>query len=153
MIIGGPILYDIADVEDLYRWYRDLLPSLPDELSGWINVTQIPAAPPFPEHLWARKAGITVWCCSGPHDRADEALAEIRNFGDPLVVGLAPMPYSVLQTAFDALLPKGLVLEGRLLRADHRRRRRSKSSLWRDDPDAAVDHALVPHQRCGCPGA
>ncbi|HEY6813274.1 MAG TPA: FAD-binding oxidoreductase, partial [Propionibacteriaceae bacterium] len=26
VIIGGPILYDIADVEDLFGWYRDLLP-------------------------------------------------------------------------------------------------------------------------------
>ena len=34
--------------------------------------------------------------------------SEIRNFGDPLLVGLAPMPYSVLQSSFDALLPKGL---------------------------------------------
>jgi FAD/FMN-containing dehydrogenase len=35
-------------------------------------------------------------------------LAPIRDFGDPLLVGLAPMPYSVLQSAFDALLPTGL---------------------------------------------
>jgi hypothetical protein len=83
-------------------------PALPDELSGWIGVTQIPAAPPFPEHLWSRNACIIVCCYSGPHDRADEALAAIRDFGDPLLVGLAPMPHSVLQTAFDALIPKGL---------------------------------------------
>ena len=108
VIIGGPVLYDIADVEDLFRWYRDLLPTLPDDVSAWIGVTQIPAAPPFPEHLWSRNAGILVWCYSGPHDRADEALAPARNFGDPLFSGLAPMPYSVLQSAFDALLPKGL---------------------------------------------
>ena len=109
VIIGGPILYDIADVEDVFRWYRDLLPALPDDVSGWIGVTQIPAAAPFPEHLWSRKAVITTWCYSGPHDRADAALAAVRDFGDPVLVGLAPMPYSVLQTAFDALLPKGLL--------------------------------------------
>jgi hypothetical protein len=43
-----------------------------------------------------------------PHDRADAALAPIRDFGDPLFVGLAPVPYSVLQSAFDPLIPKGL---------------------------------------------
>jgi FAD/FMN-containing dehydrogenase len=32
----------------------------------------------------------------------------VREFGSPLVVGLQPMPYSVLQAAFDALVPKGL---------------------------------------------
>jgi hypothetical protein len=108
VIIGGPVLYDIADVEDVFRWYRDLLPALPDDVSAWIGVTHIPAAPPFPEHLWSRKAGIVMWCYSGPHHQADEALAPARDFGNPLLVGLAPMPYSVLQTAFDALLPPGL---------------------------------------------
>jgi FAD/FMN-containing dehydrogenase len=108
VIIGGPVLYDIADVEDLFRWYRDLLPSLPEDTNGWIGVAEIPAAPPFPEQLWSRKAGIIVWCYTGSHARADEALAQIRNFGDPLLVGLAPMPYWVLQSAFDPLLVKGL---------------------------------------------
>ena len=108
MIIGGPVLYDIADAEDLFKWYRDLLPTLPEELSGWIGVAEIPSAPPFPEHLWARKAGIITWCYTGSHARADEALAEIRNFGNPLFVGLAPMPYSALQASFDPLVPKGL---------------------------------------------
>ena len=65
VIIGGPVLYDIADVEDLFRWYRELLPALPDEVSGWIGVTVIPSGPPFPEHLWGRKAGIIVWSYTG----------------------------------------------------------------------------------------
>ena len=38
VIIGGPVLYDIADTEDVFRWYRDLLPVLPDEVSAWIGV-------------------------------------------------------------------------------------------------------------------
>jgi FAD/FMN-containing dehydrogenase len=108
VIIGGPVLYDIADIEDLFRWYRELLPALPNDVSGWIGAAVIPPGPPFPEHLWGRKAGIIVWCYTGPHAKADEVLAPIRNFGDPLLVGLSPMPFSVLQTAFDALLPTGL---------------------------------------------
>jgi FAD/FMN-containing dehydrogenase len=35
-------------------------------------------------------------------------LAAVREFGSPLVVGLQPMQYWVLQSAFDALVPKGL---------------------------------------------
>ena len=126
------MLYDIADVEDLFRWYRDLLPTLPDDVSAWIGVTQIAAAPPFPEHLWSRNAGIVVWCYSGPHDRADEALAPARDFGNPLLVGLAPMPYSVLQTAFDALIPKGL------------------QWYWKTDFfEQITDEAIAVHRRYG----
>ena len=107
-IIGGPVMYDLADVEDMLRWYRELIPSLPEDLNGWVGVTRVPAGPPFPEHLWSQVVGIIVWCYTGPHDRADAALAPIRDFGRTVLDGLAPMPYSVLQSAFDPLLPTGL---------------------------------------------
>jgi hypothetical protein len=108
MIIGGPVLYDLADAEAVMRWYRDLLPSLPEELSGWIGMITIPGGPPFPEELWGRKSCAIVWCYTGPHDRADEVLAPVREFGSPLLVGLQEMPYSALQGAFDPLFPAGM---------------------------------------------
>jgi hypothetical protein len=107
-IVGGPVLYDLADTAEVMRWYRDLLPALPEELSGWIGVLTIPPAPPFPEDLWGRKACGVVWCYTGPHDRADEVLAPVREFGSPLLVGIQPMPFNILQSAFDALYPAGL---------------------------------------------
>jgi FAD/FMN-containing dehydrogenase len=108
VVIAGPVLYDIADTEDVFRWYRDLLPALPEELNGWIGTMVIPSGPPFPETLWARKACGIVWCYTGSHERADEVLAPLREFGSPLLVGLQPMPFRVLQSAFDALYPAGL---------------------------------------------
>jgi FAD/FMN-containing dehydrogenase len=107
-IVGGPVLYDIADTPAVMRWYRAVLPSLPEELSGWFGLLTIPPAPPFPEHLWGRKACVIVWCYTGPHDRADEVLEPVRTFGTPLVVGIAPMPFTALQSAFDPLYPAGL---------------------------------------------
>ena len=107
-IIGGPVLYDIADTAAVMRWYRELVPTLPEELSGWIALLTIPPAPPFPEALWGRKACGIVWCYTGPHDQADQVLEPVRSYGSPLLVGLQPMPFTVLQSAFDALYPAGL---------------------------------------------
>jgi FAD/FMN-containing dehydrogenase len=107
-IIGGPVLYDLGDTAEVMRWYRELLPSLPEELSGFFALLTIPPAPPFPEELWNRKACGIIWCYTGPHARADEVLEPVKTFGAPLVAGLQPMPYSVLQSAFDALNPAGL---------------------------------------------
>ena len=107
-IIGGPVLYDIADTPEVMRWYRELLPSLPEELSGWIGLLTIPPAPPFPEALWGRKACGIVWCYTGSHDRADEVLEPVRSFGSPLLVGVQQMPFTALQSAFDPLYPAGL---------------------------------------------
>ena len=108
VIIGGPVLYDLADTGEVMRWYRELLPSLPEELSGWIALLTIPPAPPFPEELWGRKACGIVWCYTGPHDQADEILEPITAYGSPLLTGLHAMPFSMLQSAFDGLYPAGL---------------------------------------------
>lgn len=107
-IIGGPVLYDFADTAEVMRWYRELLPSLPEELSGWIGLITIPPAPPFPEDLWGRKSCAIIWCYTGDQDRADDVLEPIRSFGSPLLVGLHAMPFTALQSAFDALYPAGL---------------------------------------------
>jgi FAD/FMN-containing dehydrogenase len=107
-IIGGPVLYDFDDTAAVMRWYREILPSLPEELSGWIGLITIPPAAPFPEELWGRKSCAIIWCYTGSHADSQEVLAPITAFGSPLLVGMQPMPYTALQSAFDGLYPPGL---------------------------------------------
>ena len=107
-VIASPVLYDVADTADLMRWYREIQPSLPEELNGWCAVLTVPPAAPFPEALWLRKACAIIWCYTGPVERADEVLAPVRAFGSPLLDAIMPMPYPVLQGIFDGLYPPGL---------------------------------------------
>jgi FAD/FMN-containing dehydrogenase len=107
-VVAGPVLYDIADAGDVLRWYREVLPSLPEELDGWLGLLTIPPAPPFPEELWLRKACGIIWCYTGPPERADEVLGPVRGFGAPLLDAVMPMPFPVLQSIFDPLYPAGL---------------------------------------------
>lgn len=107
-IIGGPVLYGLDDTAEVMRWYRELLPTLPEELSGWLGLMTVPPVDSFPQDLWGRKVCAIVWCYIGEHARADSVLAPIRDFGAPLVVGLHSMPFNVLQSAFDGLYPAGL---------------------------------------------
>jgi FAD/FMN-containing dehydrogenase len=131
-VVAGPILYDVADTSDVLRWYREIQPSLPEELSGWFALLTIPPAPPFPEQLWLRKACAVVWCYTGPPERADETLAPVRGFGTPLLDGTQPMPFPVLQSMFDALYPAGLQWYWR-------------TDFFREIPDAAI----ATHQEFG----
>ncbi|EMY35895.1 oxidoreductase [Arthrobacter crystallopoietes BAB-32] len=108
VIIGGPVFYDLADTGDVMRWYREFLPAQPGELNGWIGVTRIPSVPVFPEELHDRKACVIVWCYTGPHTDAERVLAPVREFGNPLLVGLQNMPFSSLQSMFNPLLPAGM---------------------------------------------
>ena len=56
----------------------------------------------------------------------------MREFGSPLVMGLAPMPFSALQSAFDPLYPPGL------------------QWYWRSDVCTEItDAAIEVHRRFG----
>jgi FAD/FMN-containing dehydrogenase len=107
-IIGGFMLYDLADTANVMRWYRELLPALPEDLSGWLGTLTVPPVPAFPEHLWGQKVCGICWCYTGPHEKAEEVLEPIRAYGSPTFDGLQSMPFTALQTMFDALYPAGL---------------------------------------------
>ncbi len=131
-IFGGPVLYDIGDTGEVLRWYRDLLPTLPRELSGWFAVLTIPPAAPFPEELWGRKACAVVWCYTGDLSKSDEVFKPLTEFGSPILVGVHEMPFPMLQGAFDALYPAGL------------------QWYWRADFFREIsDEAIAAHERFG----
>jgi FAD/FMN-containing dehydrogenase len=107
-VVGGPVFYDLADTAAVFRWYRDIMPSLPEELGGFLATMTVPPESPFPEELWNRKVCAIVWCWIGSAGRADEVLAPLRAWGSPVLVGLTKMPFSVMQSMFDEGLPPGL---------------------------------------------
>jgi len=104
-VLAGPVLYDIGDAAEVLTWYRDFLPSLPDEVSGFFAFLSIPPGPPFPEELHLRKVCGVVWTQAGEEE--SEALREARSFGTPLLDGIAPVPLPAWNTAFDAVYPAG----------------------------------------------
>ena len=74
-VIAGPVFYDIADTEAVFRWYRELLPALPEELGGWIGTMVIEPDPALPEELWGPTVcGIVLWY-TGTSDKSDDVLA------------------------------------------------------------------------------
>jgi FAD/FMN-containing dehydrogenase len=125
-VVAGPVFYDIGDTPEVLRWYRELQPSLPEELNGWFALLTVPPGPPFPEHLWLRKVCAVVWSYTGPAERADEALAPVRAFGSPILDAIQPMPYPVLQGLFDPVYPPGLQWYWR-------------ADFFREIPDQAID--------------
>jgi hypothetical protein len=70
--------------------------------------------------------GAVFWCYTGPASEADAAFAPIRAFLPPLIDAVAEMPYPVLQSMFDPLVPPGLQWYW-------------KTHFVKDLPDAAID--------------
>ncbi|MFD9426649.1 MULTISPECIES: FAD-binding oxidoreductase [unclassified Streptomyces] len=101
-------LWPLDLMRDVLQWYREFLPLAPDELNGFFAVLTVPPGPPFPEEIHGQPMCGVVWCSTGDPAGLDEALAAVNEPGPPAFHFTTPMPYPVLQTMFDELIPKGL---------------------------------------------
>src|SRR5436189_1169431 len=108
MIYGGPMLYELSETAEVMKWYRELIPAAPDDLSGFFAFLTVPPAPPFPDHLHMKKMCGVIWAYAGPQEQAEETFKPIRTFRKPGLDFVGPLPQPALQTMFDALYPPGL---------------------------------------------
>jgi hypothetical protein len=107
-VFGGPTFWDIDQSVEVLSAYREFILAAPRELNGFFAYTSVPPAPPFPEELHGRKVCGIVWCYVGGEKEGAAAMAPLLDaVPEPLMHGVQPMPFPALQTAFDALLPKG----------------------------------------------
>ena len=106
-VIAGPLFWAIEDLEPSLQWYREWLPAQPEDVYAFYLTAEVPAGDPFPAELHGRKVCGLVWCCSGPQEQADAALAAARQAAEPIFELVGPMPYPMLQGLFDPLYPSG----------------------------------------------
>ena len=107
MVAAGPMLWPLEHAADVLRWYREFLPSAPEDLNGFFAFLTVPPGPPFPEELHLQKMCGVVWSWAGALEDADSALAEARSLPGIALDGVQPMPLPVLQGAFDEIYPAG----------------------------------------------
>jgi hypothetical protein len=102
------MFWSLDDAPAILRWYRDLVKSEPEDISGFFSCNCIPPVPPFPEELHGRKMCAIIWCCTGDFEKAAEVLQRLKEYRTPVIDGVGPMPFPTLQTMFDPILPTGL---------------------------------------------
>lgn len=106
-VVGGPTLWPLDQSEKVLAWYRDFIVAAPPQLNGFFAFLTVPPGPPFPEPLHLKKMCGVVWCYTGPENEAEAVFKPIREFGPPALYGIHPMPFPMLQSAFDGLYPPG----------------------------------------------
>jgi len=104
----GITFWPVEQTPDVLRWYRDFLPNAPEDLYGFFVVLIVPPGPPFPEEIHNKKMAGVVWCYTGDLDKLDDAVAPAKAVGSPAFHFTTPMPYPMLQSLFDPLIPAGL---------------------------------------------
>lgn len=105
-VVAGPTLWHIDRTEEILSWYREFLPTQPDELNGFFLFLTVPPVDPFPEHLRLKKMCGVVWCYAGPEDEALELYKPVRDL-EPDLDAIMDVPLPAFQSAFDALYTPG----------------------------------------------
>jgi FAD/FMN-containing dehydrogenase len=107
-VYGGPMFYELSETADVMKWYRDLIPSAPDDLNGFFAFLTVPPGPPFPEHLHMKKMCGIIWAYTGTLTKAEETFKPIRAFKKAALDLVGPLPQPALQSMFDGVYPPGL---------------------------------------------
>ncbi len=107
-VYAGPMLWELSEAKEIMKWYQHLITKAPKELNGFFAFLSVPPGPPFPEHLHLKKMCGIVWCYAGDLDRAEEVFRPIRNFKQPALDFVGPIPLPALQSMFDPILPTGM---------------------------------------------
>ncbi|MGW5866626.1 FAD-binding oxidoreductase [Streptomyces sp. NPDC055239] len=108
-VVAGPTFWPVEQGAEVLAAYRDFLPGLPRETTGFFMFGTVPPAPPFPESIHLRKICGVVWChTTEDTDAAAQAMAPLLDaLPDPLLHAVGEMPHPVLQSMFDGLYPPG----------------------------------------------
>jgi FAD/FMN-containing dehydrogenase len=106
-IVGGPTFWPIEETEEVLKAYREFLPTLPRNATGFFCFHTVPPGPPFPEEIHMRKICGIVWCIVGSDEEAEQAMAPMLSVGTPLMHGVQRMPLPALNSAFDELYSPG----------------------------------------------
>jgi FAD/FMN-containing dehydrogenase len=105
-VVAGPTLFPLDRGAEILRFWDEFIANAPEDINGWFGFLTVPPVDPFPPELQLQKMAGIVWCANCDSERAQELLAPVRDM-KPALDGVMEMPFPALQSAFDALYPKG----------------------------------------------
>src|SRR6476646_5955991 len=107
-IFGGPIFFELDRAGDILRFYREFILDAPEQLGGFPAFQIAPPLPFIPEDRHGEPFIAFVTCWAGPLDEGAKAIQPIRDVAPIVAEMVGAMPYPMLNSAFDALVPPGL---------------------------------------------
>ncbi|MGN6285618.1 MAG: FAD-binding oxidoreductase [Afipia sp.] len=120
-LLAGSVVHPYDRAHDAMRFYHTFASTAPDALSLDAALATTPTG--------ERVFGISA-CYAGPIEEGRRILEPLRAYGAPIGDEIAPRPYVDIQSAGDALFPRG-------------RRYYWKAQFLRDLSDAAIDTLLA----------
>ena len=104
-VIGGPTVFPLD--ADVLRGFGDVVARAPEDFGAILGLALAPPFPFLPKEWHLKPVAVVISCWTGdPNDAG--ALRPLEELGPAIGHAVGPMPYPVINTLFDELLPKGL---------------------------------------------
>ena len=107
-IYGGPMFFELSEVETVLRFYRDYIADAPREMGVFPAFQIAPPLPFIPEDRHGDTFIALVGCWAGPVEQGEEMFKAFHDVAPVVAEFVGPAPYPALNSAFDALVPAGL---------------------------------------------
>jgi FAD/FMN-containing dehydrogenase len=101
------VFYPVADAAKILPRWRDYCVDTPDEVTSVALAITMPAAPTLPPPIHNQPCLVIGGVYVGAAEEGMKVMQPLRELGTPLADISQPMPFSMVQTAFDALFPMG----------------------------------------------
>jgi FAD/FMN-containing dehydrogenase len=101
-VTGGLIVHPVERAGEMFRFYRDAVGGLSDD------ATVFAACVHAPDGSGMKIAGMVVFHTGTPEE-AERELAPFKEWGQPVMVEVGPMPYWAFNTILDEAYPHGLM--------------------------------------------
>ena len=102
------MFFELKDGRSILEWYRGFIGSAPEEFGGFPAFQIAPPLPFIPEKRHGDTFIAFVSCWAGPVEQGEGVLKPIRDVAPVVAEMIGPMPYPMLNSAFDGLVPAGL---------------------------------------------
>ena len=127
-VVGGPLFYEFDDAAAVLQGYRDYIAQAPEPLGCFFGWQIAPSLPFIPEDRVGDLFCVLVACWNGPHNEAERVLRPLRDVAEVKAEHVGVMPFPILQSAFDDIVPKGM------------------QNYWKADfVDELTDEAIAAH--------
>src|SRR5207302_2288254 len=107
-VFAGPIFYNLQDAGALLSMFDEFIREAPEQFGGFPAFQIAPPLPFIPENRHGDTLALAVVHWAGPPDQAERALKPFMDVAPVVANGTGPLPYPALNSAFDALYPKGI---------------------------------------------
>jgi FAD/FMN-containing dehydrogenase len=107
LVLGGPIVWPLAQAPAVLRFMRDFAPDAPDELGITIAAFKAPPMPFLPLEWYGQPVLAMILLWAGDAAAGQQAIAPLRAIGKPIAELVRMMPYVALQSMLDGGAPHG----------------------------------------------